>query len=163
MTVQKLIKREQKRQDHAYIRKLIKNKNSKGVTILEIPNSINPLDWDQIFDPEIIESLLFDKNIDHFSQANESPFCQPPVVDVFGYEGVNDDVVDIITKQQIPITLRNQPEYVRLILEKLSNGENLPTISDGISFEEYCQGFKKWSEKTTTSPSGRHLATTRYY
>jgi hypothetical protein len=157
MTIEKRIRRERKRQDHSYIRRLIKNKTSKGLTVLEIPDSNNPDDWIEITDPEIIEDNLVEKSIDHFSQANNTPFCTSPLLDLFGYKGTNDEMINMIREQQIPVGLRRQPEYVNLLLKKLASGSNLPIITKEIEFEDMVQGYMKWKERTTTSPSGRHL------
>jgi hypothetical protein len=43
------------------------------------------------------------------------------------------------------------------LLTILSNNNGLPEISTSFSQEEFAKGFKKWSESTSTSPSGRHL------
>jgi hypothetical protein len=39
----------------------------------------------------------------------------------------------------------------------ISNNNGLPKISTAISPEEFGKAFRKWSERTSTSPSGRHL------
>jgi hypothetical protein len=158
LTITKLIRRERKRQDHSYIRRLIKNQHSKGLTVLEIPTSNNPEDWEEITDPVEIETNLIHKSIDHFSQANNTPFCQPPLKEVFGYEGTTADMINMIKQQMIPLSIQRQPMYVNLILERLAtSGKNLPEIDSDITFEEMVSGYVKWNERTTTSPSGRHL------
>jgi hypothetical protein len=45
----------------------------------------------------------------------------------------------------------------KLILHYLSNQEKTPDIEDTITFQEFCKCLSKWNERTTTSPSGRHL------
>jgi hypothetical protein len=152
MTLDKLIRRERKRQDHSYIRRLIKHSKSKGITILEIPCSNNPEEWEEITDPVEISHHLIDKSINHFSQANEAPFCQYPLVDLFGYEGTTPHMIDMVQLGNIPLEIRRQPTYVNLILERLASGKNLPIINSDIPFDDM-----KWNERTTTSPSGRHL------
>jgi hypothetical protein len=157
MTIQKLLRRERKRQDHSYIRRLIKNKDTKGLTVLEIPNPENEDEWIEISDPVTIENNLIDKSVTHFSQANEAPFCQSPLIELFGYEGTNDNMMDMIKKGLIPIEIRQQPMYVNKLLERLASGNNLPEITKDISLDDFIQGLHKWNERTTTSPSGRHL------
>jgi hypothetical protein len=44
-----------------------------------------------------------------------------------------------------------------MLLNLLSSNNALPPISTKISQDEFQKGFKKWQEKTSTSPSGRHL------
>jgi hypothetical protein len=43
------------------------------------------------------------------------------------------------------------------LLNTLSHNKRLPPISTTIFQEEFEKAFKKWSEGTSTSPSGRHL------
>jgi hypothetical protein len=148
LTIEKLIRRERKRQD----RSLIKNPNSKGLTILQIPSTEDPEEWDEISDPPIIEDKLIDRNIDHFSQANGSPVCQAPLVNLFGYGSTTTNMINLIEKGEIPVELRRHPTYVNMLLQRLASGLNLPVIDNNISFDDYFQGFEKWNERTTTSP-----------
>lgn len=57
----------------------------------------------------------------------------------------------------IPDKMNALSPSIRLILAKLAEGGHLPSISSEISFDEYKQALKKWAEKTSTSPSRRHL------
>jgi hypothetical protein len=43
-----------------------------------------------------------------------------------------------------------------MFINKLSGGQIIE-ISDEITFEEFLSAINTWNEKTTTSPSGRHL------
>jgi hypothetical protein len=71
--------------------------------------------------------------------------------------GTNDIMEKLIQEQQKTVQLENQPEYVQKMIDKLSDGKNLPLINGEITFEEFAQGINKWREATTRSPSGRHL------
>lgn len=44
-----------------------------------------------------------------------------------------------------------------IILRKLLDGVRLPNISSDTNRDEFKSAFRKWAEKTSTSPSGRHL------
>jgi hypothetical protein len=46
---------------------------------------------------------------------------------------------------------------VDLILQELSKGNKSPKFSNNITFDKFCNRINIWNEKTTTSPSGRHL------
>jgi hypothetical protein len=157
LNIEKLIRRERRRQDHAFIRRILKNNKSKGITVIEIPDINNPQHYTRITDPQQIRQLLLTRNITHFGQANDSPFCQAPLLDFFGYEGINENTIRLILEGEIPIELLNQPPHVQLLLEHLTDLKKLPTINSGITFEEFVKGMIKWKERTTTSPSGRHL------
>jgi hypothetical protein len=155
--VEDLIKREQKRQDFSIIRNVLKQKKSKGFTMIEVPSVSNPGGWDLISKPEQIIDNLIHRNIIHFGQAKDTPFANTPLAEIFGYKGTNNTINNLIKNQDKPTTLENHSLYVQKIIDKLGDGNKLPSISDKISFEEFISGIKKWKETTTTSPSGRHL------
>jgi hypothetical protein len=75
----------------------------------------------------------------------------------FGYSGVSAAVNNLMS------TEFDQDEYPTLtrggisLLTLLSNNKRLPPISTSIGIEEFAKGLRKWSERTSTSPSGRHL------
>jgi hypothetical protein len=66
-------------------------------------------------------------------------------------------MINMVQSGNIPLEIRRQPEYVNLILERLASGKIVPTIETSITFEDMVRGYEKWNERTTTSPSGRHL------
>ena len=43
------------------------------------------------------------------------------------------------------------------MLNKLNDGKQLPKISSTITQHEFIIGMRKWKERTSTSPSSRHL------
>lgn len=42
-------------------------------------------------------------------------------------------------------------------MDSFADGNQLPPLDDEITESEFWNGFKKWREATSTSPSGRHL------
>jgi hypothetical protein len=157
MNIEKLIRRERKRQDHVFIRKILKNNRSKGLIVLEIPSNTLPGAYTRITDPDAIRRYLLILNVTHFGQANNTPFCQQPLLNFFQFEGINEDTERLILDGTIPLEIQEQPPHVHLLLEHFADKNNLPTINSEISFEEFAGGMKKWNDRTTTSPSGRHL------
>jgi Reverse transcriptase (RNA-dependent DNA polymerase) len=153
-TLKSLIHREQSRSDFALLRIIFNGKNGKGITHIEVPTEDGK--YTTIMDPVIIQQLLINRNIKHFGQAADTPFASS-LAKLFGYTGRNKTALELIIEQKIPIELPNNPKYVKYLLDKLSDGNHLKQISNEISFEEFCSGLNKWRERTTTSPSGRHL------
>jgi hypothetical protein len=84
------------------------------------------------------------RNIGHFGQSKDTPFASEPLQSVLGYEGTSIIATNLIFNQTKPPEFNNLPEYIK-------------QISDTITFEEFCAGFRVWNERTTTSPSNRHL------
>jgi hypothetical protein len=110
----------------------------------------------KITEPSRIVEELIKRNIIDFGQAKATAFTTPPVSEELGYKGRN-EMTNLIISNQLDFPYQQLPEHVRLIFDKLIDGKKLQEISNNILYEDFCGGFKKWVEKTTTSPSGRHL------
>ena len=52
-------------------------------------------------------------------------------------------------------------DAVKAVLHGLKRHNNFSEISTHITNEEFMPGFKRWDERTSTSPSGRNLSSTR--
>jgi hypothetical protein len=66
-------------------------------------------------------------------------------------------ITEQIRQLKIPPNLSEETIYTQKLIPQLANGKNLGEIPGDISFEEFCKAMEKWNERTTTSPSGRHL------
>jgi hypothetical protein len=51
---------------------------------------------------------------------------------------------------------QNLPKFVTLLLQQFHKQHKEP-LNRQFTFDEMCTGFVKWKERTTTSPSGKHL------
>jgi hypothetical protein len=95
-----------------------------------------------------IEERLLARNIAHFGQAQGALFTTTRMQQLFGYSRSTQQVEELrknlLNKETLPPTI-------------LSNKNSLPPIPTNIIQEEFEKAFKKWSEGTSTSPSGRHL------
>jgi hypothetical protein len=150
------IKREENRNDFKIIKKTLKGDRSKGIKHLDIPDPNNEDSWIRILDQQLIEKNLLNCNIVHFGQARLTPFASNNLVQVFGYGGVNNNSTDLIENGIIPTEVNDENIYTKKFIEKLSQGK-VAEIEEDITFEEFVGALNKWNEKTTTSPSGRHL------
>jgi hypothetical protein len=157
LTIKSLLRREKTRNDFQKLRQVFKPKNTSGLSTIEIQDPENPDNWILITIPTIIETELIKRNIIHFGQANESILASPSIQSLLGYEGTNLVAQNLIFNQVWPEEFNDLPKYVKEILLKLGDGQQLKQIPNNITFEEFCNGFKVWRERTTTSPSGRHL------
>jgi hypothetical protein len=154
--------REQSRSDHSKLRRVFKGDQGKGITRIEIPCENDPTKYKSICSPVEMMPPLINRNVNHFAQAEGTPFSTDPILKSLGYEGTNEVTDDIIDNNIIPEELQNHSKYVDMIFKKLGDGNKLPLLEEEITFEEFIAGFKKWKEKTTTSPSGRHLGHYNY-
>jgi hypothetical protein len=138
----------------------LKNNRSDGISHIEVPDcdafgerTQDPdkaVTWRQVTDPTEIEDTLLKRNTAHFGQAQGTPFTVEPITKDIGYEGT-------ATLDEMMAQWDGQDGGVQSLLKKLTDGNQLLGIDDDLSLAEFIKGFKKWSEETSTSPSGRHL------
>jgi Reverse transcriptase (RNA-dependent DNA polymerase) len=155
-TIKQIMQREENRNDYKIIRKALKPKWSKGIKYLDVLLDDTMEKWKRGTDEAEIEQLLINRNIEHFKQANQSPFTQKKLLDTFGYKGVNKNSQNLINKKIRPTDTLDENEYVNQFIEKLGEGK-ITNITSDITFIEFKQAIIKWNKNTTTSPSGRHL------
>jgi hypothetical protein len=113
--------------------------------------------WQTITDPMLIEEKLLARNIAHFGQADGTLFTTRRFQELFGYGGITTTAKKFGRKPFNPNDFPPLTKGATTLLSLLSNNNGLPEISTSISQKEFAKGFKKWSEGTSTSPSGRHL------
>jgi hypothetical protein len=113
--------------------------------------------WKTITDPLMIEEQLLARNITHFGQAQGTLFATQRLQNLFGYCGVNQTAQKVLQgHRHVYSGLELSPGGTSL-LNLLSNADNLSEISSSISLKTFTSAMRKWSERTSTSPSGRHL------
>jgi hypothetical protein len=123
-----------------------------GLSHILIPNTQNNNDsFQRIYEKEKIDECLLDRNIEHFSQADGTPFTVSPLIDILGEDGCSPIALQIL-EGNIP---HNLPKIPTLLLQKLQRVRDPIPIT--FSLQDMCDGFSKWREKTTTSPSNKHL------
>jgi hypothetical protein len=74
-TIKQIMNREENRQDYKIIRNTLKPKWSKGIRYLDVPMDEKMEDWRRVTDEYEIESILLERNKQHFKQANHTPFA----------------------------------------------------------------------------------------
>jgi hypothetical protein len=121
-----------------------------GLTHILIPQADSDT-FQRVYEKEHIDESLLHRNIEHFSQADGTPFTTSPLIDIVGEDGCSPTALQIL-EGKIPPGL---PNITTLLLQKLQRVRE--PISLEFSFHDMCQGFSRWREKTTTSPSNKHL------
>jgi hypothetical protein len=159
VTVKQLKYREQNRHDFQIIKKVLKGQRSQGIQYLDVPedpNDEDPKVWNRIIDKNLIEKTILERNVVHFGQAKTTPFAKENLVNLFGYKGVNSESINLMDNNIIPEEISEEDLFTQKFVRKLASGK-VANISDEISYEEFRNALNVWNEKTTTSPSGRHL------
>jgi len=90
----------------------------------------------------------------HFAQVHGSPYTVPPLTDLLGTDSLTQFGEQLLLGTADLDTLQVSP-HTKLLLKH--HRRKYPQFKDThlpLRFEELMQGFKKWPERTSTSPSG---------
>ena len=122
----------------------------------------DPTDEDPDFhktvnDPVEIEKILITRNMNHFGQAQGSPFTIPSLSEESRLQGTNEFAASVINGEHMLGDISGADREVQQILGVLNDGARTSSYQIDITFKALMTGFWKWSDKTSTSPSGRHL------
>jgi hypothetical protein len=156
LTLKTLIHREETRKNFSAIRKIFKERKGKGLISIDVPDEANPGTMRTIAEPAEMVCRILTRNIQHFAQAQGTPFTETELQEIFGYSGTTEAAQALINNGEIPEGLMMQPEAVMSIINQLGSGK-INEINKEVTYEEFENGIHKWKESTTTSPSGRHL------
>jgi len=141
---------------YALVRSVTKPRQPGGLSHVKIPNPENT-HWESIYEPRALEKHILKQHRKHFSQAAGTIFTRNPLRTL-----INDKCTSNFAKQVLAGTANLEDlsiddytkDLLRHLKTKVSPTENPANPLDS---DDLIQGFKRWPEKTTTSPSGRHL------
>jgi hypothetical protein len=112
--------------------------------------------WSRIDTKEQVEALLIDRNFEQFSHAGDTPFGYTTLVDELGHTGdtlMADDIYNG-TLEHRPLTDHD----IQAIVKQLRKHPLLTKmISPVVTTEDFISCFGCVAEKTSSSPSGRHV------
>jgi len=150
-----LIRAERNRQCYARFRNHTKPKSAGGLAFVTVPSadgSPHPL-----LDRDEIEATLLEHSRTHFAAAEGSPFTCDPLKRLLQYDGIT-PFGDLVHNGSPLLHHYSFDEPTMAILQNL---RKKITPDDGdthpLNYDLLMNGIKKWPEKTSTSPSGRHL------
>jgi hypothetical protein len=109
-------------------------------------------DIQRIDDPQEMNSYLYQRNINHFAQAHGTPFTVPPLSELLDFNGCTPCAQEILNGK---IPDNKIHHTAKLILQECKRER--PALGFEYSMQDMTNGFTKWRESTTTSPSGKHL------
>jgi len=104
-----------------------------------------------------MEDTLLEFSRAHFAKAEGTPFTTEPLGRLLQYDGLT-PYGNKISRGRPQIEHHHLDEPTRAILTHLKQ-KVLPgrDITHTLDYDGLMEGIKKWPERTTTSPSGRHL------
>ena len=127
----------------------------ESLTTSPWPKPAKDQEWKTIDTREELETALLIQNEQHFSQAQGSPFTTEPLSTLLSYNGLT-KFGDEILEGKANLSALNVTRETKLLIQAMQRRAP-PLPIDRISEQDVAQGYKKWREATTTSPSGRHL------
>jgi hypothetical protein len=139
------------------LRKYLKPSTRGGITRIEVANDDGTTRI--VTEPTEVFNLILKRNHTHFSQATGTPFTTPPLSTMLGMCGETDIGQDILHGQAKPDlgTACPFPE-TQVILDALQPFDPpAKTVPINVTNDDYRKFFRKWTESTSTSPSGKHL------
>jgi len=149
-----LIRAERNRLCYARFRQHTKPKASGGLAYITVPDDSGI--HKPLLDRNELESTLLEYSRTHFAQAEGSPFTVEPLNWLLQYDGLT-PYGDHITQGK-PFNLHDFNEPTCAILKNLQRKVQAdPSPAPFLDHTTLLNGIKKWPERTTTSPSGRHL------
>jgi hypothetical protein len=102
-----------------------------------------------------LEHRILERNKKHFAQAQRTPFTESPLKEM-----TPANISAYFDESGKPLDLPDGTFHeTTTILELLRDACNQrpPSIKSTVSFENFVTSLLHWDEKTSTSPSGRHL------
>ena len=113
---------------------------------------------ENVENPEDIERCIISCNRAHLSQAQGTHFTIYPLKELLGQDSLtpfgNSLLLGKTNLTHLPL-----PSLQKLYLSELRKSSSALSspLHHHISLSDMSQGFKKWRESTSTSPSNRHL------
>jgi hypothetical protein len=112
--------------------------------------------WSRIDTKEQVEELLINRNIEQFSHAGGTPFVYTPLGDELGHTGDTPMYDDIYNGTLEHRSLTDHA--IKSIVKKLRKHPLLTKmIYPVVTTEDFISCFGCVAEKTSSSPSGRHV------
>jgi hypothetical protein len=142
---------------YGLLRKYLKPSTRGGITRVEVENEDGTTEI--VTEPTEVFDLILKRNHKHFSQATGTPFTTPPLSDWLGKCGETTIGQDILHGRNKPDLGSSYPfPETQMILDALQPFDPpAKPVSITVTASDYRRFFQKWTESTSTSPSGKHL------
>lgn len=143
-------KAETMRRTHQVVRSTLSGRAGRGLSSVIITNPETGED-ETVFDPADITTNIIARNMEHFHQADGTPFTTTEL------QAICKNPFEMAIKQ-----LHNHTGYGNAsfdaVISELSNRPAAPDPMLGlVDGNDLTQKFRRWKESTSTSPSKRHL------
>jgi len=135
----------------------MKLQSAGGLSKLKIPDPDKPQKWKTITKPHQMDQELLQYCQHHFGKSLGTPFTVSPLNDLLSYDSLTTFGQQVL-HDTANLSMLTIDEYTSLLLrhQKYCTPANIPKFQE-MPYESLMQGFQKWKERTSTSPSGQHL------
>jgi hypothetical protein len=122
--------------------------------LVPLPKEGIELEYLAITDGPTIERLILHRNIRHFRQAEFTPLAKPEVIRKIGF-GADTERAELLLEGKDDPTDITDDEWSRYLLTSMKRHSKELNIE--ITAAKMMDKYRRWKERTSTSPSGRHL------
>ena len=122
--------------------------------LVPLPTEGIELEYMPITDGPTIEEVILRRNVRHFRQAETTPLATAEVINTIGWGADTECSENLLEGQGDPSDITDD-EWSRYLLASMKRHSQEITIE--ITSEKMMAKYKRWKERTSTSPSGRHL------
>ncbi|OEU11118.1 hypothetical protein FRACYDRAFT_246229 [Fragilariopsis cylindrus CCMP1102] len=122
--------------------------------LVPLPKEGTELEYQVITDGNTLEQVILQRNIRHFRQAETTPLATPEVIGKIGF-GANTIRAEQILEGTDDPTDITDDEWSRFLLSSMKR--NSKELKIEITAKKMMEKYRRWKERTSTSPSGRHL------
>ena len=115
--------------------------------------------WDSILDQQSKDANLLRFIRQHFRAASVSPCGHGAIYEQLTFTSLSPMATDLLSGS-IPPSWHGNDALLREFLTSFivpDHIKNIPKIPTSLTPQDIHKGFSQWKERTSTSPSGRHL------
>ncbi|OEU13908.1 hypothetical protein FRACYDRAFT_242262 [Fragilariopsis cylindrus CCMP1102] len=125
-----------------------------SAVLVPLPKEGIELEYLAITDGPTLERIILEKNIRHFRQAEFTPLASPEVIRKIGFGADTETAEHLLDGTGDPTDITDD-EWARFLLTSMKR--NSEELKIEITAEKMMEKYTRWNERTSTSPSGRHL------
>ena len=122
--------------------------------LVPLPKEGIELEYLPVTEGSTIESLILNRNIRHFRQAESTPLATKDIIDKIGWGADTQTAEDLLEGKADPTDITDD-EWSRFLLASMKR--NSEELNIEITPVKMMGKYMRWKERTSTSPSGRHL------
>lgn len=138
--LQKIIQSQEKLQSFARIRQIFKPTQQGGIDHILVPSKESAVQWETITQPDQIQELLQQRNIQHFGMAHGTPFTQTPLTKL-NWSADSEEAEKLIKGETVQLFTLESKKHLQDLVNFIRDMPQLPEINCQLTSKEVAQGF----------------------